>query len=77
MTSRYSPIIMEVEAKKYLWCTCGASKKQPFCDGSHGSTGMFPKLVEFTEKKTVAFCVCKATSTPPFCDGTHKHVRED
>ena len=24
-----------VEEKKYAWCVCGLSKKQPFCDGSH------------------------------------------
>jgi CDGSH-type Zn-finger protein len=24
-----------VEGKKYLWCACGKSKRQPFCDGSH------------------------------------------
>src|SRR3712207_7012344 len=48
--------------RSYLWCSCSASKKQPFCDGSHGSTGMFPKTVIITEKKTVAWCTCKATS---------------
>lgn len=25
-----------------LWCTCGLSKKQPFCDGSHVGTGFKP-----------------------------------
>jgi CDGSH iron-sulfur domain-containing protein 3 len=68
---------MEVEPGRYLWCSCAASKKQPFCDGSHGSTGMFPKMVVITEKQTVAWCACKATSTPPFCDGTHKNFRGD
>ena len=35
-----SPIPVEVEAgKDYWWCTCGNSKKQPFCDGSHSSQG--------------------------------------
>merc|ERR1719187_3183255 len=23
------------KGKKYAWCSCGYSKKQPFCDGSH------------------------------------------
>lgn len=67
------PHIMDVEPRRYSWCSCGLSKKQPFCDGSHGSTGMFPKSVEFTEKKKVSWCVCKATATPPFCDGSHKN----
>ena len=31
-----SPIPVEVEAgKDYWWCSCGQSKRQPFCDGSH------------------------------------------
>ncbi|MDP2654094.1 MAG: CDGSH iron-sulfur domain-containing protein [Candidatus Omnitrophota bacterium] len=71
---KYSPLIMDVEAKSYSWCSCGLSQKQPFCDGTHGSTGLFPKVVRFEEKKKVAWCMCKATSTPPFCDGTHKTV---
>ena len=35
-----SPIPVEFEeGKTYAWCTCGESKNQPFCDGSHeGST---------------------------------------
>ena len=32
--------VVEVqEGKKYFWCACGLSQKQPFCDGSHKSTG--------------------------------------
>ncbi len=23
------------KGKQYYWCTCGNSKNQPFCDGSH------------------------------------------
>ncbi|WP_082305690.1 MULTISPECIES: CDGSH iron-sulfur domain-containing protein [unclassified Pseudoalteromonas] len=31
-----SPTAVEVEARKaYMWCACGLSKKQPFCDGAH------------------------------------------
>merc|ERR1711924_381257 len=28
--------------KTYFWCTCGASAKQPFCDGSHKGTDFKP-----------------------------------
>jgi CDGSH-type Zn-finger protein len=72
----FHPHTVEVTARRYAWCSCGGSKKQPFCDGSHGSTGMFPKIIEFTETKTVTFCGCKATSTPPFCDGTHAKFKD-
>ena len=31
-----SPMEFEVlKGKSYYWCSCGKSKKQPFCDGSH------------------------------------------
>ncbi|CAH1790351.1 unnamed protein product, partial [Owenia fusiformis] len=70
------------EGKTYAWCTCGASKKQPFCDGSHkkldGSsfkktTPMFrPHRFTADETKEVWLCQCKQTSNRPFCDGTHK-----
>ena len=33
------PKEVELEAgKKYAYCTCGLSEKQPFCDGSHSGT---------------------------------------
>ncbi|MCZ8488180.1 CDGSH iron-sulfur domain-containing protein [Vibrio lentus] len=31
------------------FCTCGKSKNQPFCDGSHAGTGFKPK--EFWPRK--------------------------
>ena len=70
--SSNQPIVLNMKPGRYSWCTCGESKKQPFCDGSHGSTGMFPMFVEITEEKTVTWCVCKVSGKKPFCDGTHK-----
>jgi len=64
---------------KYAWCTCGLSKNQPYCDGSHtqipGHRG--PLLFEATEEKTVYLCACKATKNPPYCDGSHSALTED
>jgi glutathione S-transferase/CDGSH-type Zn-finger protein len=75
------PIPVEVEAgKKYYWCTCGASKTQPFCDGSHvrlnksRGTNFTPLLFEPMESKQVYFCQCRATKNPPMCDGSHKKL---
>jgi len=64
----------EVNLKKgsnYLWCQCGKSKSQPFCDGSHHGSKFKPYL--FTVKKDSPFklCNCKQSKTKPFCDNTH------
>jgi len=65
--------LMEVEVgKTYFWCSCGHSKNQPFCDGSHAGTGKAPVQFTATEKKDIFFCGCKKTASQPFCDGTHK-----
>ncbi|RMG81532.1 MAG: CDGSH iron-sulfur domain-containing protein [Bacteroidetes bacterium] len=69
-----APYVMEVEPKKYAWCSCGRSEKQPFCDGSHKGTEFRPVVVEIEEKKKVAWCGCKHTGNPPFCDGSHKNL---
>lgn len=36
MSPQNAPYAVEVEEEKtYDWCSCGKSKNQPFCDGSH------------------------------------------
>ena len=60
-----------LEGKTYYWCSCGQSKKQPFCDASHKGTTFRPVVYKATETTKVYFCGCKSTSKQPFCDGTH------
>src|SRR3984885_7885780 len=65
----------EVKAgKRYLWCACGRSKTQPFCDGSHVGTGFLPVAFKAERDEDVIFCGCKHTGTGPFCDGTHSNL---
>ncbi len=67
------PVRVELEkGKKYAWCTCGLSDKQPFCNGAHKGTDFRPLVFEAEETKTVGLCQCKATKNPGFCDGSHK-----
>ncbi|MGK7929117.1 MAG: CDGSH iron-sulfur domain-containing protein [Spirulina sp.] len=68
------PAVLELEAGTYYWCSCGQSKGQPFCDGSHAGSDFTPLKFEVDEKKTVALCQCKATENQPFCDGAHSKL---
>lgn len=65
----------EVKAgKRYLWCACGRSRTQPFCDGSHKTTVFTP--VEYVPVKSgkAYFCTCKRSGKKPLCDGSHKKL---
>ena len=45
------------EGKEYHWCSCGMSKKQPFCDGSHkafnAANGTAFKSLKFTASRVL------------------------
>ncbi|MBT5498266.1 MAG: CDGSH iron-sulfur domain-containing protein [Alphaproteobacteria bacterium] len=62
------------EGKNYWWCSCGLSKEQPFCDGSHKGTGLEPMKYSAEKSATVYFCGCKNTKGSPLCDGTHSKL---
>ena len=75
--ARRKPYLVEVrEGKTYLWCRCGLSKKQPFCDNSHKTTEFKPLRWVATESGERLFCACKHTQEQPFCDGTHNQLSD-
>ena len=68
------PYVLDMQPGSFYWCTCGRSKKQPFCDGSHKGTGFAPKKTDITVAKTVAWCGCKHSQNGAFCDGSHSKL---
>ena len=73
------------KGETYYYCTCGRSKNQPFCDGSHNQEGCTYKPLKFVfegddenpdEEQKVSLCGCKHNKTEkgPYCDGSHKNV---
>jgi len=67
-----APYKVDVEAgKTYFWCSCGQSRNQPFCDGSHKGSGFAPLKYEATATGPAFFCGCKHTAKAPLCDGSH------
>lgn len=68
-------IELELEAGTHLWCQCGFSKNQPFCDGSHHGTKFKPLVIDVAKKRRVKLCNCKQTKTGPFCDNTHLSLK--
>ena len=75
IVAKKGPYLVEVEeGKSYFWCSCGQSKNQPFCDGSHAGTDFTPVKWTAEETRKRAFCGCKATKNQPFCDGAHNEL---
>ena len=65
------------KGQEYHFCTCGRSKSQPFCDGSHVGTSFTPKVIVSDEEGDAYLCACKHTANAPFCDGTHKQFSNE
>ncbi len=68
------PYIVHEEAGKKMWCACGLSKSQPYCDGSHSGGEFMPEFVRLDEPKKVVWCGCKQSKNKPYCDGTHNNL---
>lgn len=65
------------KGQEYHFCTCGRSKSQPFCDGSHIGTSFNPKVIVSDEDGEAFLCACKHTGNVPFCDGTHQQFTNE
>ena len=66
------PIEVELNADtSYWWCSCGRSKNQPWCDGSHAGTDFQPHEFKVESAGKYFLCTCKHTANAPLCDGAH------
>jgi len=74
-TAQQSPYIIDETPGKKMWCSCGLSAKQPYCDGSHAGSAFFPEIVHIESAKTVAWCGCKQSGNKPYCDGSHEKLK--
>ncbi len=65
------------KGQEYHFCTCGRSKSQPFCDGSHAGTSFTPRVIVADEDGEAYLCACKHTRNTPYCDGSHKQFPDE
>ncbi len=69
-----SPVQIDLEKGEHHWCSCGESKGQPFCDGSHRGTPFTPLAFTVDQPRKAHLCLCKHTKNPPYCDGSHAQL---
>ena len=64
-----------VEGRHYVWCACGRSTRQPYCDGSsHNGSGLAPVVFQATKTGKMWLCGCKHSNKGHLCDGTHSSL---
>ena len=56
VSPKKAPYAVELAPGDYYWCSCGQSKNQPFCDGSHKTTSFVPQ--KFTVAKADTYYLC-------------------
>ncbi len=59
------------KGEEVVFCRCGRSSNQPYCDGSHAGTGIEPLIFAAEEDGEAFLCQCKQSANLPYCDGTH------
>ena len=75
-TTTLEPARVELEPNTtYLFCQCGFSKTQPFCDGSHHGSKFKPLPFEVKKKINARLCNCKYSKKSPFCDDSHLNAQ--
>lgn len=72
--ARRSPYNLQLAPGDYLWCACGKSANQPFCNDSHKGSEFKPVKFTTTSRAPVVLCGCKHSDTKPYCDGTHNSL---
>jgi len=76
-TATPEPLSVRLEkGEKYLWCACGKSQNQPFCDGTHHGSKSKPILFEVKRSGEFRICNCKISKTSPFCDDSHLEIKK-
>ncbi len=70
------PLQTTLEKGTYLYCQCGYSSTQPWCNGSHHGSKFKPMVVEIEKERKASICTCKLTKSPPYCDDSHLSLTE-
>ena len=73
-TTKLEPATLILAEGDYLYCQCGFSKNQPFCDGSHHGTKFKPIKFTIRKEREYQLCQCKLCEKGPFCDNAHLKV---
>jgi CDGSH-type Zn-finger protein len=75
IVAQKGPFAVELRAgRRYAWCACGRSVRQPFCDGSHAPTGLVRIVFKAERAGTAYLCGCKTSQGRPYCDGSHDRL---